>query len=97
MVKILTAYILLNIGVLSWAEVYCVSENRIAPAQTVMAEICANSDNTFAITVLGNKAVFDMSFIHSENLQTVFYAFGDPVILSVLSATDEQVRKMVQA
>ncbi|MGN0630373.1 MAG: hypothetical protein ACI4JN_03510 [Ruminococcus sp.] len=87
MIKILTAYILLNIGVLCWAEVYCVSENKLAPAQTVMAEIHSDRDeDTIEVSMLGKSVVFDYSFIDSENVRVLLLGLGEPGVLAVLGA-----------
>lgn len=79
MVRILTAYILLNIGVLSWAEVYCVSENRIAPAQTVMAEIHSDKDtDTIEVITPWKSVALDYSFMDSENVRVLLLGLGEP-------------------
>lgn len=83
MVKILTAYILLNIGVLSWAEVYCVSENKLAPAQTVMAEIHSDKDReTVEVITPWKSVVFDYSFLDSENVRVLLLGLGEPGVLA---------------
>lgn len=84
-IKILTAYIMLNIGLLSWIEVSSVSGNKLSSAQTAMAEIRTDNKNGIEISVLGRCAFFDFSFMESKDLQTVFLAGADPLLTAVLS------------
>ena len=81
-VKIIAAYILLNIGVLSWIQVSAASGNRLNPAETVMAEIRREPGRSIEIRVLGESAVLDYSFIDSENVRTILLAAADPAVLA---------------
>ena len=92
-VKILTAYILLNIGVLSWIQVSAASGNRLNPAETVMAEIRREPGRCIEIRVLGESAVIDYSFVESDNVRTILLACADPAVLAVLDAVCYQTEK----
>ncbi len=81
-VKILAAYIMLNVGALSWIEVSAATENKMNSVQMTMAEIKTDSENNLEISVLGKSAVFDFSFIELKEVQTVIFAFVDPLILA---------------
>ena len=81
-VKITAAYILLNIGILSWIQVSVATENRLNPAETVMAEIRREPGRSIEIRVLGESAVLDYSFIDSENVRTILLACADPAVLA---------------
>lgn len=84
-VKILVAYIMLNIGLLSWIEVSSVSGNKISSAQTAMAEIKKDPDKGMEISILGRSAVFYFSFMESKDVQTLLFAFADPIFIPLVS------------
>lgn len=85
-VKILIAYIMLNVGLFSWIEVSSVSGNKMSSAQTAMAEIKKDYSNKgIEISVLGRSVVFDFSFMESKDVQTLLLAFADPIFIPLLS------------
>ena len=81
-VKITAAYILLNIGVLSWIQVSAATGNRLNPAETVMAEIHSDRDReTIEVSMIGKSVMFDYSFMDSEYVQTLVLGLGEPEAL----------------
>lgn len=86
-IKLLTAYVMLSIGVLCWIRVSSVSGGKLDPAQTAMAEIKKDpGSEAIEISLLGESRVFDLSVLDSENVRTLVLACADPVVIGVLGA-----------